>query len=113
MALGAQARTSSPWHGDAWVNRPRHSAIAVGMLDMATDKGSDFWMRASIMDGVSRLQVSTDGKIWPPVRLPPFPLADFCLIGPMCRTPERQGLKVRFSDWTPGAPLGKTPHDLT
>lgn len=204
MAFGAQARAraSSPWHGGVWLNRPRHSAIAAGMLDMTTDRGSDFWretfygftrdsghfygmhapsrftaqlriradyeklydqagimvridesrwvkagielsdgrpmlssvltdgrsdwatapyggdpkdfwMRATVMDGVLRLQVSADGKIWPLVRLAPFPLAESYLVGPVCCTPERQGLKVRFSDWTLGAPLGKALHDLT
>ncbi|MCF5924581.1 DUF1349 domain-containing protein, partial [Xanthomonas perforans] len=31
----------------------------------------------------------------------------------MCCTPERSGLKVRFSDWALSAPLGKDLHDLS
>ncbi|POF63884.1 hypothetical protein KMAL_04160 [Novacetimonas maltaceti] len=204
MAVGGRAYAHAPglWHGGTWLNRPRHSSITAGMLEVTTDRGSDFWretfygftrdsghfygmpaparftaqlriradyeklydqagimvrideghwvkagielsdgramlssvltdgrsdwatapyegdpkdfwMRATVADGVLRLQVSGDGKVWPLVRLAPFPVVDTCLVGPMCCTPERQGLKVRFSDWQLGAPLGKALHDLT
>ncbi|CAD1791819.1 regulation of enolase 1 [Xanthomonas arboricola] len=73
----------------------------------------DFWIRATVADGVLRLQVSADGRTWPLVRLCPFPVADAYQVGPMCCTPERAGLKVRFSDWTLGPPLGKDLHDLS
>lgn len=93
------------------------SVLTDGRSDWATapytDDPKDFWMRATVADGVLRLQVSNDGKIWPLVRLAPFPQAQSYLVGPMCCTPERQGLKVRFSDWQLGPPLGKALHDLT
>ncbi|MCL1500307.1 DUF1349 domain-containing protein [Xanthomonas nasturtii] len=73
----------------------------------------DFWIRATVADGVLRFQVSADGRSWPLVRLCPFPVARECLLGPMCCTPERAGLKVRFSDWALTAPLGKDLHDLS
>ena len=73
----------------------------------------DFWMRATVADGVLRLQVSADGKLWPLTRLAPFPVAGSYLVGPMCCTPERAGLKVRFSDLRLSAPLGKDLHDLS
>ncbi|PPT78760.1 regulation of enolase 1 [Xanthomonas arboricola pv. populi] len=73
----------------------------------------DFWIRATVADGVLRLQVSADGLTWPLVRLCPFPVANAYQVGPMCCTPERAGLKVRFSDWTLGPPLGKDLHDLS
>ena len=73
----------------------------------------DFWMRATVADGVLRLQVSGDGRIWPLVRLAPFPIAQSYLAGPMCCTPERAGLRVRFSDFRLTAPLGKDLHDLS
>ncbi|OHX25715.1 regulation of enolase 1 [Xanthomonas alfalfae] len=73
----------------------------------------DFWIRATVADGVLRLQVSADGRHWPLVRLCPFPPASAYLVGPMCCTPERSGLKVRFSDWALSAPLGKDLHDLS
>ncbi|AVQ07179.1 TPA: DUF1349 domain-containing protein [Xanthomonas vasicola pv. zeae] len=73
----------------------------------------DFWIRATVADGVLRLQVSADGRHWPLVRLCPFPVASEYLVGPMCCTPERAGLKVRFSDLALRAPLGKDLHDLS
>ena len=73
----------------------------------------DFWMRATVADGVLRLQVSADGRMWPLVRLAPFPTADSFLAGPMCCTPKRAGLRVRFSDFRLTAPLGKDLHDLS
>ncbi|MGS0641862.1 DUF1349 domain-containing protein [Xanthomonas oryzae] len=73
----------------------------------------DFWIRATVADGVLRLQVSADGRHWPLVRLCPFPVASEYLAGPMCCTPERAGLKVRFCDWALTAPLGKDLHDLS
>lgn len=93
------------------------SVLTDGRSDWATapyeGDPKDFWIRATVTDGVLRLQVSGDGKLWPLVRLAPFPTATSYLVGPMCCTPEREGLKVRFSDWHLSAPLGKALHDLT
>ncbi|GAB31913.1 regulation of enolase 1 [Acetobacter pasteurianus] len=93
------------------------SVLTDGRSDWATapyeGDPKDFWMRATVADGVLRLQVSADGKIWPLVRLAPFPKAASYLVGPMCCTPEREGLKVCFSDWLLTPPLGKALHDLT
>jgi len=72
----------------------------------------DFWMRATVANGVLRLQVSADGKLWPLMRLAPFPKANSYLVGPMACTPERAGLKVAFSTFRLTAPLGKDLHDL-
>ncbi len=93
------------------------SVLTDGRSDWATgpyehDAG-DFWMRATVADGVLRLQVSADGKVWPLTRLAPFPVADTYRVGPMCCTPQRAGLKVRFSDFRLTAPLGKDLHDLS
>lgn len=93
------------------------SVLTDGRSDWATapyeGDPKDFWMRASVADGVLRLQVSGDGKTWPLVRLAPFPVAGSYLVGPMCCTPEREGLKVRFSDWQLTPPLNRPLHDLT
>lgn len=93
------------------------SVLTDGTSDWATGPyeadASDFWMRATVDKGVLRLQVSRDGTYWPLVRLCPFPVADFYLVGPMTCTPERQGLRVQFSDWTLGPVLGKDLHDLS
>ena len=67
----------------------------------------DFRMRATVANGVLRLQVSPDGKTWPLVRLAPFPVAEAYRVGPMCCTPERAGLKAQFSDFHLGLPTGK------
>ncbi|MDG4482111.1 DUF1349 domain-containing protein [Xanthomonas vesicatoria] len=93
------------------------SVLTDGKSDWATGPyeadPSDFWIRATVDKGVLRLQVSKDGRYWPLVRLCPFPLATTYLVGPMTCTPEREGLKVHFSDWTSGPVLGKDLHDLS
>ncbi len=93
------------------------SVLTDGRSDWATspyaDDPKDFWMRVTVAKGVLRLQVSADGKSWPLVRLAPFPVALSYLVGPMACTPEREGLRVRFSDLRITAPLGKDLHDLT
>jgi len=73
----------------------------------------DFWLRATVCKRVLRLQVSADGLRWPLLRLAPFPEAASYQVGPMCCTPERAGMRVRFSDFRLSAPLGKDLHDLS
>lgn len=93
------------------------SVLTVGQSDWATGPyegdASDFWMRVTVQAGVLRLQASADGKHWPLLRLAPFPTASAYQVGPMCCTPERAGLEVRFSDFQLLAPLGKDLHDLS
>ena len=74
---------------------------------------ADFWIRATVSEGVIRLQVSPDGRRWPLLRLAPFPKAASYLVGPMCCTPERSGLEVEFSAFEVTPPLGKALHDLS
>jgi regulation of enolase protein 1 (concanavalin A-like superfamily) len=93
------------------------SVLTMGRSDWATapytGDASDFWMRASVEKGVLRLQVSADGRHWSGHRLAPFPSARSYQVGPMCCTPERAGLQVRFSDFQLGPPLNKALHDLS
>ncbi len=93
------------------------SVLTDGRSDWATGPyehdPSDFRMRATVADGVLRLQVSADGRLWPLVRLAPFPEAKSYSVGPMCCTPTRAGLTVRFSDFRLTAPTGKDLHDLS
>jgi regulation of enolase protein 1 (concanavalin A-like superfamily) len=93
------------------------SVLTDGRSDWATGPfegdARDFRMRATVANGVLRLQVSADGKMWPLVRLAPFPQAESYRVGPMCCTPERAGLKARFSDFRLGPPTGKNLHDLS
>lgn len=77
------------------------------------DDASDFWLRATVKEGVLRLQVSADGMHWPLMRLCPFPVASSYSVGPMCCTPERAGLNVEFSDFTISGPTSKDLHDLS
>ncbi len=93
------------------------SVLTDGRSDWATgpyeNDPSDFRMRATVADGVLRLQVSADGKLWPLVRLAPFPAAAAYRVGPMCCTPTRAGLKVRFSDFKLSAATTRDLHDLS
>lgn len=73
---------------------------------------TDFWLRVTVSDGVLRLQYSTDEVTWPLLRLAPFPRATSYTVGPMCCTPERQGLRVKFSEWLLSAPIKRDLHDL-
>lgn len=93
------------------------SVLTAGRSDWATAPYSgdarELWMRATVSRGALRLQVSADGKQWPLVRLAPFPIAASYQVGPMCCTPERAGLEVRFSDFQLGPPSDKALHDLS
>jgi uncharacterized protein len=93
------------------------SVLTAGQSDWATGAyphdPTDFWMRATVTAGVLRLQASPDGRTWPLVRLSPFPKASSYAVGPICCSPERAGLKVRFSDFRVGPPLGKELHDVS
>ena len=93
------------------------SVLTIGGSDWATgvfaDDPAEFWMRASVVNGVLRLQASADGTTWPLLRLAPFPQRASYWVGPMCCTPERAGLEVVFSDFQVGPPLDRDLHDLT
>ena len=99
-------------------NRPLMSSV---LTDERSDwaaveypgDSTDFWLRATVQSGVLRLQYSADGSIWPLLRLAPFPSAPTYLVGPMCCTPERSGLRVRFSEFAVGPPSSKDLHDLS
>ena len=92
------------------------SVLTVGRSDWATgpyagDPG-DVRLRLTVAEGVVRVQASADGRRWGLVRLAPFPKAASYLVGPMCCTPERAGLEVRFTEFRLGPPLGRDLHDL-
>ena len=93
------------------------SVLTAGKSDWATGAYAGdpraFWIRATVRDGVLRLQVSADGRVWPLLRLAPFPKAAAYQVGPMCCTPERAGLAVEFSEFRVGPPAIKDLHDLS
>ena len=93
------------------------SVLTAGRSDWATapyeGDPTDFRLRATVRGGVLRLQVSGDGRVWPLMRLAPFPRAPGCTVGPMCCTPERAGLAVAFSEFRVGPALDRPLHDLS
>ena len=93
------------------------SVVTKGQSDWATNpyegNPEDFWIRATVKEGVLRLQVSSDSTTWALMRLCPFPVSSFYTVGPMTCSPERGGLKASFSDWQLGPPLNKQLHDLS
>ena len=93
------------------------SVLTLGQSDWATGSyahdPADFWIRATVAAGVLRIQVSSDGATWPLVRLSPFPRASSYAVGPLCCTPQRSGLEVKFSGFRVQHPMGKDLHDLS
>jgi regulation of enolase protein 1 (concanavalin A-like superfamily) len=93
------------------------SVLTVGKSDWALSSfagdAGDFWIRATVQNGVLKIQASSDGRCWPFIRLCPFPKAASYLVGPMCCSPERAGLEVAFSKFNVTPPIDKALHDLT
>lgn len=82
-------------------------------VSLAPAMPDGFWLRVTVEKGAIRVQYSLDGKLWPLLRLAPFPEAGHYRVGPMCCTPERGGLEVAFSHFTVGPVQRKDLHDLT
>jgi regulation of enolase protein 1 (concanavalin A-like superfamily) len=93
------------------------SVLTLGKSDWAAaayqGDAADFRMRVTVKSGALRLQLSSDGKVWPLMRLCPFPVANTYRVGPMCCTPERAGLAVVFSEFRVTEPTQKDLHDLS
>jgi regulation of enolase protein 1 (concanavalin A-like superfamily) len=73
----------------------------------------DFIIRITLRNGAARIQASSDGKVWPLLRLAPFPTVERYLVGPTACTPERGGLDVRFLDIHLGEAITSELHDLS
>ncbi|MGK5041766.1 DUF1349 domain-containing protein [Janthinobacterium sp. GB1R12] len=82
-------------------------------VSLAPAMPDGFWLRVTVEKGVLRVQYSTDGKLWPLLRLAPFPEARHYRVGPMCCTPERGGMEAVFSQFSTGPALQKALHDLS
>lgn len=93
------------------------SVLTNGLSDWALSSaltgGNEFWLRITVAQGNVRVQISEDYIVWPLVRLAAFPVAEHYLVGPMCCTPERTGLRLSFSEFTVGPALKKELHDLS
>ncbi|AOM42063.1 DUF1349 domain-containing protein [Xenorhabdus hominickii] len=76
-----------------------------------------FWLRLTYQEEAIRLQYSMDGVTWPLLRLAPFvidkPGNQPVFVGAMCCSPEREGLQVKFSEFTLVSSLKKHLHDLS
>ncbi|CDM87785.1 DUF1349 domain-containing protein [Xenorhabdus bovienii] len=84
---------------------------AMGVFPGNPDK---FWLRLTYGEGVIRLQYSTDGVKWPLLRLSPFAVgSQRVFVGAMCCSPEREGLQVKFSDFSLKSSLKRHLHDLS
>jgi regulation of enolase protein 1 (concanavalin A-like superfamily) len=78
--------------------------------------GNRFRLRMTVADGVLKMQCSADERHWTLMRIAPFAsttASPHWLVGPMCCTPERGGLTVRFSDFKIGPPIAKDLHDTS
>lgn len=73
----------------------------------------DFHIRVTVSNGAMRIQASRNGNRWPLLRLAPFPVAAWYEVGPTACTPERSGLRVRFSEFSIGAAITTELHDLS
>lgn len=73
----------------------------------------DFHIRVTVINGAMRIQASRDSKLWPLLRLAPFPIATQYLVGPTACTPERSGLTVNFSDFAIAPAITTDLHDLS
>jgi uncharacterized protein len=93
------------------------SVLTAGRSDWATfpyeGNGEDIRLRVTVRAGALRLQASADGLRWPLLRLCPFAASSIYEVGPMCCTPGRSGLAVRFDDFRLGPPSDKDLHDLS
>ncbi|KQY49502.1 regulation of enolase 1 [Rhizobium sp. Root491] len=73
----------------------------------------DFYIRITLKEGTMRIQASSNGSIWPLLRLAPFPKVSHYFVGLTACTPERGGLDVRFSEFSVGAAITTDLHDLS
>ncbi len=93
------------------------TVLTDGRSDWATSAApplpDGFWLRVTVANGAIRVQYSADGKIWPLLRLAPFPAAARYQVGPMCCTPQRAGLDVTFTAFSVGPALARDLHDLS
>ena len=73
----------------------------------------DFYIRITLKDGATRVQASSDGMVWPLLRLAPFPEGSRYLVGLTACTPEHGGPDVRFSEFAIGEAITTDLHDLS
>ena len=108
LKAGIEFNDGQPMIGSVLTNE--NSDWATGIF---SGDPRDFWMRITLTEGCLRVQYSTDGQVWPLLRLCPFPAVKSIHVGLMCCTPQRAGLAVEFSDISLGKALKKELHDLS
>ncbi|XP_050675412.1 uncharacterized protein LOC126972597 [Leptidea sinapis] len=92
------------------------SVLTNGVSDWATGLYTGdpkrFWMRLTKVGNVICVKYSVDCAKWILLRLCPFcvPEDEKFLVGPMCCTPQRQGLVVKFSNFSVTSPAKDILH---
>ncbi len=76
-------------------------------------EAEEFYVRITLAKGAVRIQSSTDGVIWPLLRLASFPPAETYLVGPTACSPQGSGLKVQFSEFSVAPAKNLDLHDLS
>lgn len=108
LKAGIEYNDDAPMIGSVLTNL--NSDWATGIFPA---RQNHFWLRLTRLKGALRLQYSTDGNVWPLLRLCPFPEAERYFIGAMCCSPGRAGLQVAFSELRLTEPLSRALHDLS
>ncbi|XP_032524477.2 uncharacterized protein LOC116775652 [Danaus plexippus] len=72
-----------------------------------TEDPRKFWLRMTKVKNVLCVKYSADNTTWRLLRLCPFAV-DKYLVGPMCCSPQREGLIVKFSE----TKFSKPPEDI-
>ncbi|MEO6714250.1 MAG: DUF1349 domain-containing protein [Mycobacteriales bacterium] len=88
---------------------PQLAAVVTmhGMSDWSTApmpqwSGREVSIRASWAGDALTVRARADAEPWRMLRLAPFPPDATATAGPYCCAPERDGLSVRFTNWTSG-----------
>lgn len=93
------------------------TVVTVGKSDWSISQPftglEDFYIRVTVNNGSMRVQASSDGIVWPLLRLAPFPVASSYLVGPTACSPERSGLTVLFTEFQIDPALSTGLHDLS
>ncbi|XP_013199208.1 uncharacterized protein LOC106142128 [Amyelois transitella] len=105
LKSGIEHNDGQPMIGNVMTNEV--SDWATGVF---TGNPRKFWIRITKLGDVVCVKYSTDNITWILLRLCQFPPSENVLVGPMCCSPQRQGLEVKFSDFKFGTPAEDILH---
>ncbi|KAL0810637.1 hypothetical protein ABMA28_010746 [Loxostege sticticalis] len=92
LKAGIEYNDGQPMIGSVLTNEVSDWATGV-----YTGNPRKFWLRLTRTKGVVCVKYSIDNETWTLLRLCPF-YGGECFVGPMCCSPQREGLAVKFSD---------------